>query len=79
MEPDKELRDKIVETHTTVKFILQQLKEGKLTFKDHEERLRDLEQDQYFIRGKLTIIVIAIGLAVTAAFNFLWRLVSWRG
>ena len=53
MELDPKTLIKIAETHTHVTHILESLENGNETFKDHDERLRKLEQQQQFMNGKL--------------------------
>jgi CO dehydrogenase/acetyl-CoA synthase beta subunit len=62
---DPDLRDKIIETHTDMRHVRKQLEGGKETFKDHDERLRELEQTQ----SKIMTYIIAIGSAITIAVN----------
>lgn len=82
MELDKETRDKIISTHTTVKFILESLNEGKDKFKEHESkfkecdnRISEIEKGQYLMMGKLSILIIFLGIGMTALINgiiWLW-------
>ena len=68
-EIDPELRSMIVETHTDMKWVREQLDAGKETSEAHDERLRELEQNH----SKLTGIVIALGAGITLALNgILW-------
>jgi len=75
----RELLERIVETHTDVKHILKTLDSGKETFKDHEKRIRKMEQEYQFEKGKIVIIVLLIGGFVTLAINFLMWLYSKMG
>lgn len=68
---NRELLEKVVETHTDVKHILIALSSGKEMFKDHEKRIRKIENQYQFQQGKLTVIVLLIGGAVTIVINFL--------
>ena len=43
VELDQETRDKIIETHTDIKYILQELEEGRDQFDKHESRIRRIE------------------------------------
>lgn len=72
----RDLLEKIVETHTDVKHILKTLESGKETFKDHENRIRKVEQEYQFEKGKIAIIVLLLGAAVTLMINFLMWLYS---
>lgn len=82
MEMDKETIVKITETHTTVGFILERLDEGKDKFKEqdekfkkHSERIRKVEAQQYLMMGKISILIIFLGIAMTALVNgiiWLW-------
>lgn len=69
MELDKDTYDKIVETHQDVKHILKALNHGEKTFRDHSKRIRKLEEEQYTQKGKLTLLITAIGGIVTISFN----------
>jgi len=76
-EIDPELRDKIIETHTDMQHVRQELEGGKETFKEHDERIRDLEQNQSKIMG----IVVAIGSVITVILNLLfhfWDKIRWK-
>lgn len=72
MELDKETHDKIIETHTHVIHILEELKEGKSKFKEQDKRLSTLEGEQQLLRGKITIIVLGVGVFVTALSNLVF-------
>lgn len=71
MDLDPETHAKIVSTHTHVKHILDELVERRKIDKEHDKRIRALEQNQQFTNGKLTIVILAIGTAVTVALNLL--------
>jgi len=43
-EIDPELRDKIVETHTDMKWVRETLEKGDATFKQHDKRIKHIEQ-----------------------------------
>ena len=62
---DPELRDKIIETHTDMRHVRKQLEGGKETFQAHDERLRELEQNQ----SRITGVVIAVGSIITLGLN----------
>lgn len=76
MDFDKEIRDKIIETSVTVKFIREKLEEGTKTFKDHGERLRTLEQNQQYMAGKIVVIVMGVGMVVLFLSNILSKI--WK-
>ena len=79
MELDQRTLIKIAETHTHVTHILESLENGNETFKDHDERLRKLEQQQQFMNGKLEIIIISLGGVVTLIFNLvIWALHKFK-
>lgn len=79
MELDQKTLIKIAETHTHVAHILESLEDGNETFKDHDERLRVLEQQQQFMNGKLAIIIISLGGVVTLIFNLaIWALHKFK-
>jgi hypothetical protein len=71
MDLDQNTLIKIAETHAHVGHILESLENGNETFKDHDERIRALEKQQQFMNGKLAIVIIALGGAVTLIFNLL--------
>lgn len=73
---NRELYDKVIETYTTVKHIEKSLESGKEIFRDHEKRIRILEYENQFTKGKLAIIILLFGGAVTIIFNFLIWLFS---
>lgn len=64
MEIDKDLRVKIIETARDVQHICNQLKEGKETFKAHAKRIRKIEDNQQFLAGKITILIMGIGALI---------------
>jgi len=66
---DLELRDKITETHTNVKHILNELDEGRRTFKDHDNRIRSVEKKLQFVNGKIIIITMVIVALTTFLVN----------
>ena len=73
MELDKETLIKIAETHTHVQHILNALDEGKKNFRDCDNRMRKLEENQNLVVGKMTIIIAGIGGLITLLFNgLLW-------
>ena len=73
MELDKETLMKIAETHTHVQHILTALDEGKENFKNCDNRMKVLEQNQNIVLGKMAIIIAGIGGFVTLIFNgLLW-------
>ncbi len=76
---NRELLEKVVETHTDVKHILISLESGKEMFKDHEKRIRRIEQEYQFEKGRLAIIVLILGGIVTLVINFLIWLYSKSG
>ena len=69
MDLDKDTLFKIATTHTNVKHIMKDMVVGKETFKDHDERIRELEEQQQFINGKLAVITIFVGTVVTVIIN----------
>ena len=71
MDLDPETHAKIIATHTHVKLIREELVERRKVDKDHDKRIRALEQSQQFTNGKLTIIILVIGTIVTIALNLL--------
>jgi len=76
MEMDQRTLTKIAETHAHVKHILNSLEEGKETFKDHDARIRVLEQQQQFTSGKVAIIIMSLGAGVTLIINF--AIAAWN-
>lgn len=69
MASDAELRDRIIETHTDVKHILNELSEGRKTFKDHDNRIRSVEKKLQFANGKIIIITMVIVALTTLLVN----------
>lgn len=68
MDLDLEMRDRITETHTNVKHILNELDEGRKTFKEHDKRIRSVEKQLQKNNGKLIIVsMIIVGLMTIAA------------
>ena len=68
---DPGMRDMIVETHTDVKHILNELSEGRNTFKDHDKRIRSVEKQLQRNNGKLVIVSMIIVGLMTVAVNIL--------
>ena len=74
---DPELRDKIIQTHTDMRWVRNKLESGSETFKDHDKRLRKLEQYQARAMG----IIIAIGSFITLLMNAaiqLWDKIKFK-
>ena len=66
---DPELRDKIIETHTDMQNLKRMLEDGRKTFRNHDARIRNLEQNQSKVMG----IVVTVGSMITIAMNgLLW-------
>jgi len=66
---DDDLKFKIIETHTDMRHVRKQLEGGKETFKEHYERIRDLENT----KGKIMALIVFVGGLITLVFNFvLW-------
>ena len=91
MNVDDELRRNIIETNITVRHITKKLDEGTKMFKEHEkriyaleivqvencgERLRIVENNQKYMAGKLTIILMTIGALVLFLSNLIFKL--WK-
>ena len=77
MNVDPELRDKLIQTYTDMRWVRRKLEEGSALDKDHEERLRKLEQNQSRAVG----IVVAIGSLATIIANILiqiWDKIRWK-
>ncbi|RJS72488.1 hypothetical protein CW696_02810 [ANME-2 cluster archaeon] len=62
---DPELRDKIIETHTDMQNIKRMLEDGRETFRNHDARIRNLEQNQSKVMG----IVVTVGSMITIVIN----------
>lgn len=71
MDLDLEMRDRITETHTNVKHILNELDEGRKTFKEHDRRIRSVEKQLQRNNGKLIIVSMIIVGLMTIAVNIL--------
>ena len=74
---DPELRDKIIQTHTDMRWVRSKLEAGSETFKDHDERLRKLERNQSWAVG----VVIAVGSIITVLINTIiqiWDKIRWK-
>jgi len=75
MELDKETLEMIVATHTNVEHILEALKDGKKTFRDHTGRIQELEKKHQSMKGKLSVItklVTSIIAVVSSFILYLW-------
>ena len=70
MDIDPELRDKLIQTHTDMRWVRSKLEAGSETFKDHDERLRKLEQNQSRAVG----IMVAVGSVITIIVNVIIQL-----
>lgn len=78
MEFDEETHDKIIVMSRDIRYIREQLDNGKETFKNHKKafmeydtRMRILEQNQQLLTGKITIIIISIGAAILGTAHIL--------
>ena len=73
---DPELRDKIIETHTDMQHLKKMLEEWRKTFRNHDARIRDLEQNQSKVMG----IVVTVGSMITIIMNGLFWMISkvWK-
>ena len=73
---DPELRDKIIETHTDMQNLKRMLEDGRKTFRNHDARIRNLEQNQSKVMG----IVVTVGSMITIALNGLMWLAEkiWK-
>jgi len=73
---DPELRDKIIETHTDMQNIKRMLEDGRKTFRNHDARIRNLEQNQSKVMG----IVVTVGSMITIIMNGLFWMISkvWK-
>ena len=74
---DPELRDKIIQTHTDMRWVRNKLESGSETFKEHDERLRQLERDQSRAVG----ILVAVGSVITILINLaiqLYDKIKWK-
>lgn len=76
---NRDMFEKVVETHNDVKHILISLDAGKEMFKDHDKRIRRLEHDNQFTKGKLVVLIMVLGGAVTLLLNFFMWLASKFG
>jgi len=73
---DPELRDKIIETHTDMQNLKRMLEDGRKTFRNHDARIRNLEQNQSKVMG----IVVTVGSMITIIMNGLLWIVNkiWK-
>ena len=71
MELDKKTLEMIIETHTDVKHVLKALNHGAETFKDHSERIQELEKKQQLIKGKLSVVIKSVTGIVTVVSGFI--------
>jgi len=80
MEFTEEIRDRIIETARDVKHICEQLDNGKETFKEHRERIRQLELNQQLLTGKAAIIIMLVGAGVLFVTNVIMNLIMrlWK-
>lgn len=87
MEFDQEAHDKILIMAEDIKFIREQLSDGRETFKEHKKmfkgqdnRIRIVEQNQQLLTGKIAIIIMGIGATILGASHILiWVLEMVRG
>ena len=82
MEFDQETHDKILIMAKDIKFIREQLGDGKETFKEHKvifgkhaKRIRDLESNQQLLTGKMTLLIMGIGALMLFVANFVRELI----
>ncbi len=76
MDQNKEIYIKIAEIAKDIKFIREQLSEGKETFKEHAERIRQIEQNQQLLTGKVAIMIMVFGAGILFIMNLIARL--WK-
>lgn len=76
MEFDKDTHDKIVEMALDIKYIREKLGEGKETFKEHAARIRQVEQNQQLLTGKVAVVAMLLGACVLFITNLIARL--WK-
>ena len=80
MELDKETLEIIIETRNDVKHVLKALNHGTETFKNHSERIQELEKKGQLMKGKLSVVVklvTGIMTVVVGSILYLWaQLVS---
>jgi len=82
MELDKKTLEIIIETRNDVKHILKALNHGAETFKDHTERIQELEKKQQLMKGKLNVItklLTSIAAIVSGFIIYLWVHLVSRG
>jgi len=73
---DREIRDKLIKIETLLEHILTMLDEGKASHKDHDLRIRVLEQRKYISPSGLWTAVcgaIGTGVALTVLLDRLTR------
>lgn len=74
MEIDQHLRDLIIKTAKDVECIRKELEVAEIMGKEHDQRIRKVEESQSFLAGKITILVMGIGLVMLVAANFMMKI-----
>ena len=78
MELDKRTLEMIVETRNDVKHILEALKQGTITFKEHTEQIQKLKSKHQLMKGKLSVITKLVTGIITVVSGFIIYLFSFN-
>lgn len=72
---DPKILEMLIEQRKDLEYIREILKDGKKTFSTHSAQISNLEKNQQMLMGKVGLIVMFIGAAITVAVNgiiWLW-------
>lgn len=76
MELSAHLQEIITSTSKDVQYIRKELEENKEQCKTQDKRLRKVEESQSFLAGKITILVMGLGVAMLIIANFIMKVLK---
>ena len=76
MEIDQRLRDLIIKTAKDVECIRKELEDNEIADREQNRRILKVEESQSFLAGKITVLVMGIGLVMLVAANFMMKLLK---
>ena len=76
MEIDQRLRDLIIKTAKDVECIRKELEDNEIEDREQNRRILKVEESQSFLAGKITVLVMGIGLVMLVAANFMMKLLK---